>query len=275
MRRIPVACRVAALALAGPAWAADVPAPAFKAPMQALPAPYDWSGFHVGGSVGYSLGRADTTLAIAGFPLAPIATTMNGPVGGVQVGHDWQMKAIVLGVESDIQATGQRGTSGIGPGTLCPTRTNAPAPCRTTAGSIDESLPWLATFRGRLGVTPMDRLLVYVTAGRTIAQVETSTAMTTTTAFPGGPALATASSATSGNPIRAGWTMGAGAEWALWDRWTAKLEYLRLDLGTAYKAFTGPGGLAAGTASNRVTDNIVRIGVNYRFGAPPPAVATR
>jgi len=271
MKAVVGACALTALVLCGNARAEELPAPDTSAPQVTAPVPYDWSGYHVGGSVGYGWGRADTSFAITSFPLAPISTTMNGWVAGAQVGRDWQVSRIVLGIESDIEATGQGGTSGLGPSTVCPPKQRT---CLTGSGSLDEKLPWLVTLRGRFGVTPMDRLLVYVTAGRAIAEVETDTTFTATTALPGHPPLASASTSSSNNALRAGWTIGLGSEWALWDHWTAKLEVLRLDLGTGYKAVSGPNGLASGTAGNRVTDNMARVGANYRFDLPALGFAT-
>ena len=77
--------------------------------------------------------------------------------------------------------------------------------------------------------------------------------------------------------------VGAGAEAALWDRWTAKVEYRYLDLGTFDVAGVGTGtAILAGVpsvglttvissnvnASTRFTDNILRVGLNYHFYAP-------
>jgi outer membrane immunogenic protein len=265
MKAFVVACSLAALALCGEGRAADLPAPVYKAATVTAPIPYDWSGYHVGGNVGYGWGRADTSIALTSLPLAPISTTMNGWIAGAQVGRDWQLNKIVLGIESSIEATGQHGSSGIGPGTVCLPGMRT---CVTGTGSLDEKLPWLATFRGRLGVTPMDRLLVYVTGGGAIAEVDVGSSFTATVALPGHPPLASASTSSTNNAVRVGWTIGLGAEWALWDHWTAKLEVEHVDFGTGSKAFTGPNALMSGTASNGVTDNIATIGMNYRFDLP-------
>ena len=70
--------------------------------------------------------------------------------------------------------------------------------------------------------------------------------------------------------MHAGWTVGAGLE-AMFSRdWSAKLEYLYIDLGT----FDNTIGLATtppigATVSSRITDNVFRFGVNYHFNAGP------
>ena len=73
--------------------------------------------------------------------------------------------------------------------------------------------------------------------------------------------------------MKAGWTAGAGIEGALGGGWSAKLEYLYIDLGktelTSAAAVTvaGVGTVATNTTQTlRTTDNIVRVGLNYKWG---------
>ena len=54
-----------ALGAGGSAPAADVRLPVYKAPPPV--AVYSWTGFYVGGNIGYSWGKADTDVAIPGF----------------------------------------------------------------------------------------------------------------------------------------------------------------------------------------------------------------
>jgi len=262
------------LAIGGVAQAADLPAPAYKAPVVAAPIPYNWTGFYIGGNGGYSWGNANDSDTFGAFPIATGSTNMNGWVAGGQLGYNWQVNNYVFGLEADAQGTGQRGTFGFGTGPVCPLFTIAVLPCVTSALGVEEKLPWFGTFRGRLGFTPFDRGLLYVTGGLAVGQVDTNATLTATTAFLGGPPLATATAAASASTTRVGWTVGAGFEWAVWDNWTAKVEYLYLDLGTVSDTFTGLGAATLVTSS-RITDNIARFGINYRFGAPPPAVVTR
>ena len=109
------------------------------------------------------------------------------------------------------------------------------------------------------------------------------------------PPVSTAGSASSAF-WRGGWVIGAGVETALAGNWTAKLEYLYMDLGHTTDTFTvilpgflGPPFPFATTTSSQIRDNIIRAGLNYRFGpsntdpaaasgggyykAPPQAVA--
>ena len=59
-----------------------------------------------------------------------------------------------------------------------------------------------------------------------------------------------------------GWTVGAGIEWAFADRWSAKLEYLFMDLGSDPSIALSP---TTTITTGRMTDNIARVGVNLRF----------
>jgi len=88
------------------------------------------------------------------------------------------------------------------------------------------------------------RFMPFVTGGGAFGDIRAST-----------PALA------GGNTTNAGWTVGAGIEFALVGNWTAKAEYLYVDLG---KLSCGAG-CGAPVDNVSFTANIVRGGINYRF----------
>lgn len=256
------------LVTAGSAMAADleVKAPVYKAPVMAPV--YNWSGFYVGGNLGYSFGHASTDWTIAGVPVGSTSQNMDGILGGLQAGYNWQSSNWVLGLEADIQATGQQGSSSIADSISTTTTTNPCLPfasCPTTTTTTttaaltnQEKLPWFGTLRGRLGLTPSDRWLVYATGGLAYGEIDTNGTLT----------VGVASTAVSINTTRVGWTVGGGIEGALWDNWTAKLEYLYIDLGSVANTYTGIGPFTPITTNTHVTDNIVRVGINYRFGGP-------
>ena len=77
----------------------------------------------------------------------------------------------------------------------------------------------------------------------------------------------------SNTDTRVGYTVGAGVEGAIGGNWTAKLEYLYVDLGKTSGSLltTIPalgGGVLTSNFSSRITDNVLRVGVNYKFGGP-------
>jgi outer membrane immunogenic protein len=264
--------------MGAPVMAADFPAaPEYKAPMTPLPI-YDWTGFYVGLNAGYSFGNASDAATIAGFTPFSMANHLNGWVAGGQAGYNWQFnRNWLIGIEADIQATGQKGTLNASGGPACTTAAGIPfttTTCTSAIASLEQKLPWFATARARLGFLPMEHLLLYVTGGAAFGEVETNASLSTTTTVTtalGGITLGTTTTGTiataSSNVNRVGWTVGGGAEWELSGPWTAKLEYLYVDLGTVSNSF-GPGGAPFLTGSTHVTDNIVRVGLNYRFGGP-------
>lgn len=122
---------------------------------------------------------------------------LSGGVLGGTAGFNWQMGQVVLGVEADADWSGVGGT------TLA-----ACAPGCTTQND------WLGTLRGRLGYA-FDRFLPYVTGGLAAGDVRATT-----------PGFAGASQ------TNLGWTLGAGLEVAIAGNWSAKAEYLHVDLGS-------------------------------------------
>ena len=263
------------------ALAADLPVRTYtKAPVYVDPG-YDWTGFYVGLNGGYSWGNASNTFTTP-LTVTTASQHMDGWVFGGQAGYNWQYnKSWVFGIEGDIDATGQDGTATQAPAIAITRFTppgfffNAPpviTTTTTTSGSFDEKLSWLGTLRGRIGVLPTDRVLLYVTGGLAVGEVKsTSTVATSASAVSsfGGPAVVTSAAALgTSSSTKVGWTIGAGVEGAIGGNWTAKLEYLYVDLGTVNNTFVGLGAFAPLSISSHVTDNILRAGVNYRFGGP-------
>ena len=113
------------------------------------------------------------------------------------------------------------------------------------------SNPWFGTVRGRAGYLITPTLLLYGTAGFAYGGVEVFQRSNTST----------------------GWTAGGGLEWMFVPHWTAKVEYLYVDLDSSgiNGAFTG---WELGN-NHHPQINVVRAGVNYHFnwGAPAPTVA--
>ena len=133
----------------------------------------------------------------------------------------------------------------------------------------DFSKTFFATLRPRLGVT-MYRGMVYATGGLAVASWKTSDVLTTY----GGPSAITAASTSQ---TAAGWTLGAGLEYALTDNWLLGLVYLYADLGKS--SSTAPAVFGACCSeigyTHRLTENLVRINLNYKFGNYAYAVPVR
>jgi outer membrane immunogenic protein len=246
------ACIAAIATLIGaPALAADM---AVKAPPLAPPsvlAVYNWSGFYVGGNLGYSVGRNHANETITppisnqDFTLGPA-----GLLGGAQIGFNWQAAPNwVFGVEADWQGTDQKDS-------VCITF------CTGRALTVEQKLDWLATLRGRIGYAS-DGWLWYVTGGGAWARVTANDVLRF------GPVQQSASIAND----KGGWTVGAGVETALAGNWTAKAEWLYVDVGRTSNSFLFPALPAVETVNTEVRDHIIRAGLNYRFGGGVTAYA--
>ena len=266
---------VASVVSLGGAFAADMaPKRYTKAPIMVDPG-YDWTGFYAGLNVGYSWGRSNSTVALfapfAAFP--DVSHNVDGVLGGIQVGYNWQVdRKWLLGVEADIQATGERGRSSDVLASLrIPLGDRALVATLSNERSTD--LPWFATFRGRAGALVDPSLLLYATGGLAVGEVKFASQNTVTgqlfgpgvnSTTPLGAPIVAVGAALSERQTRVGWTAGAGLEKKFSKNWSAKLEYLYLDLGSAT--------YFAGTADEtRVSfhDHILRAGINYQFTSGP------
>jgi outer membrane immunogenic protein len=157
-------------------------------------------------------------------------TDLSGGLAGGTAGYNWQFGKAVLGLEGDMDWANLSGTNN---SALCP------------GGSCGTSDGWLSTVRGRVGYA-FDRFMPYVTGGLATGDIRASA--------PGLP---------GGTNTNAGWTVGGGVEVALPGNWSAKAEYLHVDLGSF-----NCGVDCGGTPNENVSmhDNVFRAGINYHFG---------
>src|SRR5262252_8034241 len=202
MRRIIGALGVI-IGISGSALAADLPpSPPPRAPAVYVPAVlpiYNWAGIYVGVNGGWGWGNAKWTAdAVGGFLGSTGSVHDNGGVVGGTLGANFQAGAFVFGVEGDWDY------SGINTGTT--------ASICNFSGQCQTGNNWLATLRGRAGYAA-DRVLFYLTGGGAFANVQTTFNGVKTT------------------HTQSGWTAGGGIEWAFADNWTAKVEYLYVNLG--------------------------------------------
>jgi outer membrane immunogenic protein len=304
MKRVVFAGAAFLMLAEAPGMAADmaVKSPVYKAPPSVVAS--SWTGFYVGANVGYSWGRSgndwnifspSNAAAIAGATtcntdgggaahaicwIGSDSDKLKGVIGGLQAGHNWQSGYFLAGIETDFQFSGQKGDQTFN--SVAFAGAAAPATASLSA-TYTEKLLWLGTLRGRLGFTA-DRWLIYTTGGLAYGRVTINGSATATgnTFFADnvcGPIICPLAS-WSNSVTKAGWTIGAGVEGAISDNWSLKVEYLHVDLGQVSTTFATLHGCfgnavvcsiqAAGTGaiSSRVTDEIVRIGINYKFSGP-------
>jgi outer membrane immunogenic protein len=253
-----------------PAVAADLPVKA--APMPAMVPIATWSGFYIGLNGGYSWGNSSRDVNFFN-PLngVTIATgvgggrDLDGGLFGGQIGYNWQTSNWVFGIEADAQWTGQKGSTTAlcaGVGACFPGLTALPPAGVASTATVSDKLEWFGTIRGRVGVTFTPTVLLYVTGGGAYGSVQTDVTIGTFTAN-GTPVAFGGSRSTD----RFGWTVGGGIEWGFASNWSAKIEYLYMDLGSISNSVVSPTAtlpLGANVTTN-LTDNIFRGGINYRF----------
>jgi outer membrane immunogenic protein len=234
-------------------------------PLKVAPAPapvYSWTGFYVGLNAGYGLAEDPFSQNITSAGLAAASSvnsrvTPNGGIAGGQVGYNYQSGHAVFGVEGDFQWSGQRDTAGCGLECLSETGISA------TVGSAAQSIKWFGTARGRLGWADNGWLL-YITGGGAWAGIDATTAISES----GGGVTSFAESGTT-SLTRGGWVLGGGTEVRISGPWSAKFEYLYMDLGgisnTLALPATGFGAAASLTTNSEIHDHIIRAGLNYKL----------
>jgi outer membrane immunogenic protein len=246
---------VATAASAQVASAADMP---MKAPAPMYQAPiWNWTGFYLGANAGYGIGRNQTTQTANGAALAlglgNLALTEDtmapqGFVGGGQIGYNWQWTPNwLLGVEVDFQGTSQKDSS-------------CSLECGIASLNASQKMPWFGTARARLGYVNGDNLW-YVTGGGAWAKIDSDYSLSAT-------GIGLGSDSASFSETKGGFAVGAGVENHLGGNWTAKLEYLYMDLGTITNTYATPNSFGAGgsvTVDSKIRDNIVRVGLNYKL----------
>jgi outer membrane immunogenic protein len=254
-----------ALFFTGSSFAADM---AVKAPPMAAPvaAAYGWTGFYIGGNVGYGWSHGTTdTFDAAGVLIDTTTHDRNGVFGGGQLGYNWQFSPNwLVGIEADVSASDIKGT------TFACTATG----CASGSTKVDD----FGTVRARLGYV-VNNFLLYGTGGWAWSHSNTDRTITCVVAgggvCPGGPSPSPLTGmVASASGSQGGWVAGAGVEWLFAPNWTAKVEYQHLqfdNVGRDYN-YTGFPTAFRHQVSDTGTDT-VRVGVNYLFNIGGPAVA--
>jgi len=192
---------------------------------------YDWTGLYIGAHVGGAFGSY-TQFSASG---TGVDVDVDGVIGGVAIGYNWQFGNIVAGIEADIQ-NGPKGETA--QGTAGPFWS-----CNTGACNVD--IQYYGTLRARLGFAA-DRALIYATGGLAYGGVD------------GG----IFNSAQQGSGTATGYAVGGGLEYAFTDNWLVKGEYMFVDLGdipfgtgvAPTEAFEGDGSFST-----------IKLGVSYKF----------
>ncbi|HXX02917.1 MAG TPA: outer membrane beta-barrel protein [Xanthobacteraceae bacterium] len=230
-----------------------------KAPVLAA-APINWTGFYAGGLLGGGVSRAawsdpfgSTPSGLGGTDLAGFGDTTHatGPLGGGQIGADWQTGRWVAGIQADASAADLRGEN----------------TCFSGLGGVNcqHVVDVLATLTGRLGFA-WDRSLAYVKGGG--AWVDTTYTVMGDTGL-----LTLGSASTAADSF--GWTVGGGLEYALTNHWTTFMEYDHIGFAGTTVPFPTVAVVNAQNINVRQAIDLFKVGVNYRFDFAALAAAVR
>ncbi len=247
------AAAVIAVCIGSGAYAADLGvAPVYKAPP--APPPATWTGFYVGGNVGYGWAHDDSTRLPPGtvsFPVGfPSSQNQKGGLAGGQAGFDFQFNQFVVGVVADGDFANLTGSS------------SDPAVVGTRISTSFTGIHSIVDVGGRAGIAWWNNFLPYVKGGGAwervdIAAIDTVAGAQTTSA--------------TGSATRSGWFIGIGGEYKglFTPSVSVFAEYDHYDFGTATETRTviSSSELPVGTPRNlsvtRRTD-VVKVGVNWR-----------
>jgi outer membrane immunogenic protein len=228
---------------AGAGWAADL---AVKAPVKAVAPYYSWTGCYAGGFVGYGAANDWTSTDLNGFNTTGVNpfdfSLGNQATGGGTLGCNWQANHwLVLGIEGEAGYLNVQG--GASPTLLIP-------PGFSTLSDVAKVGTGYGLIAGRVGVA-FDRLLIYSKVG--VAFYDTS-ATVTDGAVPGFVA--------TGSKSQAPFAVGLGSEYAIYDHWSMKAEYVFFDHGSSFNV-CGQGGFCF--KQDPSTVQTFKIGLNYKF----------
>lgn len=258
---------IAGMLAVSAASAADIPAPVYKS---ARPTAYTWQGCYAGAQGGWIKSQSDLQWRLDGAYVGFLGQTAvdafaqryafndSGFTIGGHLGCNYQSGNWVAGLEADLNWSSLESDIE----TRYPLLT---APGGQTfnphTDRLSNRLDWYSTVRGRIGLA-FDRVMVFATGGLAIAQIET-----TSETF-NAAGLLTFTGSEDG--VRAGWTIGGGAEFALASNWSLRAEYLYLDFGSfSFEGATTPPSVFFVTNEVEARFHVVRAGLSYRFGAAP------
>jgi outer membrane immunogenic protein len=215
--------------------AADLPIP-FKNEAPQFSPPARWNGFYVGINGGGGLGPTSQTLTVDPLITAlGVSTTgtyeVSGALLGATLGYNYQAGSWVFGIEGDIDWSSIRG--------------QVTGPVMGIPATFETQLPWLNTFRGRVGYA-FGPIFPYVTGGGAFGGVRATDSIT----IPGSGFVLGGLS-----DVRLGWTAGAGVEYALNQNLSVKAEYLYVDLGSDILVLDDV----------KFSAHLLRGGINWRF----------
>ena len=245
-----------------------------------------WTGFYVGANGGYGWNSANvyyppndpaSTLGVRSAQTPSTSYHVNGPLGGGQIGFNYQMTNWMVGVEADYQWSDFKGT-GTALFRLRTNNTTAGAPA-TASMVVNESVDSFGTVRARVGLVPATPLLLYGTGGLAYGQIKeniSGTVPASASVAQGGYSYVCSAGTTcfagAASRMPFGWTLGFGGEYLITNNIAFRAEYLYVSLPAPNAIVSAqnttaaapvPSSFAASIGSQGF--NIVRAGLNYKF----------
>ena len=252
---MPSLTRAAALAtaLAGPAFAADVPR---SVPVESVAPYFSWTGCYLGGHLGGGWARNDITnpvqLVQDGFlgagstvGITTVGTAPSGIVIGGQIGCDYQFASTwVVGVEGAASGSTVKGSNSV------------PLPLGNPGDSalVGARTDFLPSVTARLGYA-FDRVLFYARGGAAWAGDK----YTVTGTFAG------TGFGFEGLDTRPGWTAGAGVDWTFARHWSASVEYDYYQFGHGTVLMSDSINVLSGLVDAKQSVQVVKAGVNFHM----------
>ncbi len=226
------------IVLGGTALAADLPSR--SVPLAYVPPPiFTWTGFYIGGQIGYEWGTSSTTARsfATGAVTPQFDYSASGVVGGIHSGYNYQINQFVIGYESAMNGSSSQG-SGL---------------------NNSDTMPFESSVRGRVGIA-WNRALFFAAGGVAFGTLQNTSTYTLS------------GYSHTYNTEKVGWTVGGGVEYAITNNWSVRAEYRYTDYGNIneVEAFSTGG---AYSVTKHETDNKMQIGFSYKFDRSPLQMA--
>lgn len=198
-----------------------------------------WAGFYVGAQFGGTQASVQANVPIL---LANGTVRDNAPIGGIHVGHNWQVNSLVVGIEVDGNLSAvDRTISQLGGVAL--------------GGTVRASSRYEAGLVGKIGLS-FNQALIYVLGGASVANYASVSNV--------------AGTSRSIDENRFGWTLGAGIAYKFSSNWSGRIEYRYADYGSTVQAF-----IPGVNVTRHVKTQRIMVGLSYQFGGPAAPVVAK
>lgn len=205
---------------------------------------FNWNGLYVGANVGGAWASNTVVQSNHVGPFSSETIDASGVVGGGHLGYNWMgASGLLVGIEADISAADLSGTA-----------------THNERAQFNERVDAYGTVRGRFGLVASNWLF-YGTGGfawgnDSFTRTQISEVLGST------PPLGDVRTNSS---TRTGWVAGGGIEYGFATNWTARVEYLHLELGDESFSFTASNSIFRLVDQGSLGIDTVRVGVSYQL----------